>query len=94
MAEGRLILDVVRCVGCFACEVACNQEHELPPGMSWIRVRAPAVESHDGQLRLHQQLHLEAGCTLCQHRVERGLLPACVQHCLARAIRLASDDHP
>jgi tetrathionate reductase subunit B len=25
-------------------------------------------------------------CTLCQHRVEKGLLPACVQHCVAQAI--------
>lgn len=28
------------CVGCFACEVACKQEHELPVGPRLIRVRA------------------------------------------------------
>jgi len=26
------------CMGCFACEVACKQEHNLPVGPRWIRV--------------------------------------------------------
>lgn len=87
MASGRLILDEERCIGCFACEVACNQENSLPPGTSWIRFTTPGAESVNGQLRLRHHLHLEEGCTLCGHRVDHGLLPACVQHCLARAIR-------
>jgi Fe-S-cluster-containing dehydrogenase component len=41
----------------------------------------------DGQLRLRHHLRLEPDCTLCAHRLERNLLPACAQHCLARAIR-------
>jgi Fe-S-cluster-containing dehydrogenase component len=27
-----------RCIGCFACEIACMQEHGLPPGPRLIRV--------------------------------------------------------
>jgi Fe-S-cluster-containing dehydrogenase component len=42
----------------------------------------------EARLGLRHHLHLERGCTLCDHRIERNLLPACVQHCLARAIRL------
>jgi Fe-S-cluster-containing dehydrogenase component len=41
----------------------------------------------DGQLRLRHHLRLEPDCTLCAHRLEHNLLPACAQHCLARAIR-------
>lgn len=87
MTSGRLILDEERCIGCFACEVVCNQENDLQPGTTWIRFTTQGVSHSDGQLGLHYHLRLETDCTLCAHRLERNLLPACAQHCLARAIR-------
>ncbi len=27
-----------QCMGCHACEVACKQEHDLPPGADLIRI--------------------------------------------------------
>jgi len=40
------------CMGCFACEVACKQEHNLPVGPRWIRV-SPDVREVDGQLKFN-----------------------------------------
>ena len=40
------------CMGCFACEVACKQEHGLPVGPRWIRV-SPDVREVDGQLKFY-----------------------------------------
>jgi len=40
------------CMGCFACEVACKQEHGLPVGPRWIRV-SPDVREVDGQWRFN-----------------------------------------
>jgi len=38
------------CMGCFACEVACKQEHHFPVGPRWIRVY-PDIRETDGGLR-------------------------------------------
>ena len=40
------------CMGCFACEVACKQEHNLPVGPRWIRV-FPDMRKIDGRWRLN-----------------------------------------
>ena len=36
------------CMGCFACEVACKQEHSLPVGPRWIRVFPDVREVGEG----------------------------------------------
>ncbi|MFW6118011.1 MAG: FAD-dependent oxidoreductase [Chloroflexota bacterium] len=38
------------CMGCFACEVACKQEHHFPVGPRWIRVY-PDIRETNGGLR-------------------------------------------
>ena len=36
--EYKRVTYAENCMGCFACEVACKQEHNLPVGPRWIRV--------------------------------------------------------
>ena len=33
-----MVIDLTKCVGCYACALACKQEHFLPPGAFWGRV--------------------------------------------------------
>ncbi len=88
MTTATLIVDESRCVGCFACEVACNQLNHLQPGQRWIRVRERGPELADGQLRFSWSVRVEPGCNLCRDRQDRPGQPACVQHCIAGCIRL------
>lgn len=40
------------CMGCFACEVACKQEHHFPVGIRWIRVY-PDIRETGGKWRFN-----------------------------------------
>ena len=143
MTQYTLIIDVERCVGCYACEVACKQENNISIGNpSWIKVvqvgpklegdklvmhfvptvckhcgNPPCIEAcpedaiskrEDGIVLIDAELcigckacieacpfkvpqfnpetNLVEKCTLCVHRIEKGLKPNCVTHCPAEAI--------
>lgn len=38
MARYGMLIDLRRCVGCFACVMACKAEHSTPKGVNWNRV--------------------------------------------------------
>ncbi|MFX1509467.1 MAG: 4Fe-4S dicluster domain-containing protein [Promethearchaeota archaeon] len=143
MTQYALIIDIERCVGCYACEVACKQENNIPPGSpSWIQVvqvgprlvgdeltlhfvptvckhcaNPPCIEAcpedaiskrDDGIVLIDTELcigckacieacpfkapqfneeqNVVEKCTLCVHRVEKGLQPNCAAHCPVEAI--------
>ncbi|HYG70165.1 MAG TPA: 4Fe-4S dicluster domain-containing protein [Anaeromyxobacteraceae bacterium] len=62
-ADGVVVVNNTKCVGCAACVQACPYE-----GRS-INPETGTAEK----------------CTLCAHRIDRGLLPACVETCVGGA---------
>lgn len=70
MAQGVMVIDAARCVGCQTCVVACQLENSLRPGVAWAAV--DAVEwgawPHAGRA------YLPHACLCCQD-------PACVRVC-------------
>lgn len=69
------ILDLNRCTGCRACELACSTENGLALGQSWRRIETFNI-NRDPRASLH---HLSIGCNHCANA-------PCAAACPARAI--------
>ncbi len=33
-----MVIDLKRCIGCYACQLSCNAEYGTPPGVFYARV--------------------------------------------------------
>jgi len=69
-SEYAMVIDLNKCVGCRACEVACNQRNELPEGLSYIRVFQDweGSEAHPipDKKREYERVHLPVQCQHCE----------------------------
>ncbi len=79
--EYALIVNTEECVGCNACEVACKQEHNLPVGPRWIRVRPDSPREIEGKLQLR---YVVTHCMHCSR-------PPCKDVCPVEAISKRED---
>ncbi len=70
-----------RCMYCRACEVACKQENDIPPGTFRIRVLEDGPKELEGKLRL---THASVRCVHCGK-------PPCLDACPTKAIRKEAD---
>ena len=69
------LLDLNRCTGCSACELACSTENALGWGRSWRRV----MTFNEDRLPGLPSFHLSLACNHCAKA-------PCVEQCPARAI--------
>ncbi|HME46442.1 MAG TPA: 4Fe-4S dicluster domain-containing protein [Syntrophorhabdales bacterium] len=76
-----LFVDLDRCIGCYTCEVACKQEHDLPVGPRWIRVTRDGPREIPGGLQLDFYPKM---CKQCEN-------PECAEACPEKAISKRSD---
>ena len=81
-----LLVNLERCYGCFTCEVACQQEHQLPATEKWIRVQTIGPHQVDGEPAMDFVPMAGDDCDLCAQRVSAGDQPACVSACPGRAL--------
>ena len=70
-ADGIVLVDKHRCIGCRYCMMAC-------PYKARSFVHEP-VENHDGAMP--RGMGTVESCTLCVHRIDKGEQPACVEAC-------------
>ncbi|MGC8838891.1 MAG: 4Fe-4S dicluster domain-containing protein [Anaerolineae bacterium] len=87
-----LVANLDRCMGCFACEVACKQEHALPEGVRWIRVETLGPYEVDGELAMDFVPLATEGCDFCRERVAAGRRPSCVETCPTQALGLYEEE--
>ena len=82
------LVDLDRCVGCLACEIACKDENDLAPGIRRVKVSAVDVGQHDRFYVPDFELdkHGIGCCTLCPQLQAEGREPACVGNCLTNAL--------
>jgi Fe-S-cluster-containing dehydrogenase component len=76
-----LLMDSTRCIGCFACEVACKMEHGLPAEPHPIRGIMVGPTESDGELVLDYH---PVTCAHCDR-------PSCVLACPTGAMRKRED---
>ena len=65
-----MVIDLKKCVGCYACVVKCKQEHFLPPGMKWRKLLMSETGTYPNATK-----HVYP--VLCNHCSE----PLCVKAC-------------
>ena len=91
--DGIVLVDYAKCIGCRACMAACpyqvrycweNRESYYPGGLTpfeevgYKKFEMGAVQK----------------CTLCAHRIDQGLEPACVGVCMTSARVFGDLDDP
>lgn len=72
-----MVINLTKCVGCYACVIACKTEHFLPPDVAWNRVTVYEAEG------INKQIYP----TLCNHCRK----PACVDVCPTGATQQRDD---
>lgn len=80
MTRWALVVDLKKCVNCYACSIACKQEHFLPPGVFWNRL----VVGEEGAFPNARKISYPILCNHCQK-------PVCVDVCPTEATRQRSD---
>jgi len=80
-----ILVDMDRCVGCYACEVACRQENSEKGGKK-IHIMEIGPKTVGGRLLMDYFPILSDNCTLCHHRLQKDLMPACVASCPTQAL--------
>ena len=68
--EKALLLDLDRCVGCYACQIACKQANNLPEGISWIRVVTVGPKKVNGKMSMDFLLKISDECNFCSECIE------------------------
>lgn len=76
-ADGIVLVDMHRCIGCRYCMIAC-------PYKARSLVYFPTHAGKDANPRVPIRAKgVVEKCTFCVHRVDQGQLPACVEACQA-----------
>ncbi|MBX7160874.1 MAG: 4Fe-4S dicluster domain-containing protein, partial [Acidimicrobiia bacterium] len=76
----RFAVDLSRCIGCHACEVACAEQNDLPAGVYWRKVG----DVEGGEFPHTARLHVSTACNHC-------LEPACMHGCPTLAYSKGAD---
>jgi len=94
--DGVVMMDWHRCIGCRYCMAAC------PYGSRSFNWRDPRGTDAQGRPFIRQinknfptrTRGVVEKCTLCDERLAKGLLPACVETCPEKALTLGDLDDP
>lgn len=87
MPSYALLVDYKYCTGCHSCEIACNQEYNLPLGASGIKVLESVMKHREKYYVNFMPVRTDL-CSLCVRRIKKGKQASCVQHCLANCLKI------
>ena len=70
MPRYGMVIDLLRCIGCYGCQMACKAENGTPPGMLWARLEVKEIGEYPSVAKVLLPL-------LCMHCRE----PECEKVC-------------
>lgn len=79
-----MLADLDKCIGCYACEVGCQQWHNDQNEQKRIHVRIIGPQKVDGKPVTEYVPEFTAFCDLCASNREE--LPFCVTNCPVNAL--------
>lgn len=80
MTKWGMVIDMKRCIGCYACVLGCKAEHFLPPNIFWNRV----LIGETGKYPAVSKIIYSIRCNHCQE-------PKCVDVCPTGATQQRED---
>ena len=94
-ADGLVMVDREKCIGCRACAVACPymNRHYIEKGLLELGYSTDSLSPYEAVKFTDFEEGTMTKCTLCAHRVDQGLEPACVVTCPTDA-RIFGDLEP
>jgi Fe-S-cluster-containing dehydrogenase component len=75
-----MVIEQKRCIGCYACVLACKAEHFVPPGIFWNRI----LISETGKYPMVNKVIFSVRCNQCDK-------PKCVDVCPTGATQQRPD---
>ena len=92
--DGIVTVDSTKCIGCGNCVIACPygarqlylKDEEYFPGQGLTPYEKAGYQKHT--------IGVVGKCDFCLPRIEKGLEPACVQNCMAKARCFGDLDDP
>ena len=88
-ADGRVLINYDRCIGCRYCMAACPYNVRV---FNWQQpLRQPDFSYGDAPVRPKGVVEK---CSLCQERTDKGMEPMCVEVCPAKARKFGDLDDP
>jgi len=101
MTQPTILINLVRCTGCWTCSLACKVGNNLADDEWWQHVRTlGSGEGIDRPAGVWPDLHMSwipihtPDCTLCGERTEAGKEPYCVHNCPNGAMSYGDLDNP
>ncbi len=87
MAQYGLLIDYSYCTGCHSCEFACQQEFDFKGEMSGIKLtQVGPFQLGNGKWEFDYVPVPTKLCSLCNRRVGKGKVPACVAQCQSKCM--------